>query len=690
MLDYSDPFTVIDVDKPENEKEQHLANTIFTQFQSYCERSVSGTGFHIVITGTVPKGKRRDNVEIYSGQRFMLFTGDIINGHSRIGNHQELLTQLFDEMGGINLTGPVDLTDYTDSLLSDSELHEMAISAVNGDKYDALCRGDLTGYPSQSEADLALVSILCYYSNNNEQVRRMFRYSALGKREKAIRNDKYIDYTIARVRGNEPPRVNLAELKMPAPPPAAEPIVLEPAPKHEFIKAAHDFDYPPGLVGKIAEYIYHQSPYPSKEIATSAALAFAAGVTGRQYHIRGAGLNLYLFLLARSGFGKEAAKDGIDHLMSTVASAGVPGVMEFKGPGKYASAPALAKTLSKFPCRFSIVGEGGLYLKELSKARDDSAQSTIYRMFLDIFTKSGKGKMLDSTAYSDSAKDVSIVHAPALTMLWESSNDAFDRSINLQMFEQGLIPRFIVVDVKHELPKFNHECGSAPPEWLTNAVAQVTSQVLSYTQQNVFVEVECDTAASQYMENVRETADARRRGRVVAGWEDALLSRIGVKVQKVAGVLAVWDNPSKPVVTLEHAKWAHALVTGGIEEQSKKVVDGDFGDNEMAKALKLMKRAIGRSRIAGDAQRRSMKIPQYLDAQRNLIPVAPLKQAGQIALQNTAPHYRTRIIQDCIQTLVDEEWIAELNPHQARELGSRGTKIYAMALDIDAKLKELD
>jgi hypothetical protein len=50
--------------------------------------------------------------------------------------------------------------------------------------------------------------MLAFYTRNNEQIRRLFRMSMLGKRDKAT--DKYIDRMISRIRGNEPPPVEVS------------------------------------------------------------------------------------------------------------------------------------------------------------------------------------------------------------------------------------------------------------------------------------------------------------------------------------------------------------------------------------------------------------------------------------------------------------------------------------------------
>lgn len=73
---------------------------------------------------------------------------------------------------------------------SDEEVIARATAAANGDKFADLYAGRWQDYyPSQSEADFALVDIIAFYTQNRAQISRMFRASGLGQREKGKRID---------------------------------------------------------------------------------------------------------------------------------------------------------------------------------------------------------------------------------------------------------------------------------------------------------------------------------------------------------------------------------------------------------------------------------------------------------------------------------------------------------------------
>lgn len=66
------------------------------------------------------------------------------------------------------------------SYLSDEEVIEKASNATNNEKFLNLWTGNIKSYPSYSEADLALTSILAFYAGGNtDQIDRLFRQSEL-------------------------------------------------------------------------------------------------------------------------------------------------------------------------------------------------------------------------------------------------------------------------------------------------------------------------------------------------------------------------------------------------------------------------------------------------------------------------------------------------------------------------------
>jgi archaellum biogenesis ATPase FlaH len=171
-------------------------------FDSYTERSKSGKGFHIWIKGNIGRGRRKEGVEVYSQERFIICTGDVYLNKS-ISARPEQLATLLESMG----TQALDLDPVPDEpeKEKDNVIIDRAMKAANSEKFAALRRGEWKelGYPSQSEADSALMHMLTFYSPNGDQVKRIFRTTELGTRDKATEDDKYLDRTIATARRDQ-------------------------------------------------------------------------------------------------------------------------------------------------------------------------------------------------------------------------------------------------------------------------------------------------------------------------------------------------------------------------------------------------------------------------------------------------------------------------------------------------------
>ncbi|MBK1674175.1 hypothetical protein CKO35_12845 [Ectothiorhodospira shaposhnikovii] len=203
MLHEGDPFTCIDLDVKDETAPQVVEgyHNAIRNFDSYTERSRSGKGFHIWIEGNIGAGRRKDGVEVYSQERFIICTGDVVLDRP-IAARPAQLASLLDSLGQQQTTVsemvelPADADDW-------HVLHR-AVSARNTEKFCKLWQGDWQeDYTSQSEADFALLSILAFYSESNEQVRRCFRESRLGKRDKAQKDDRYLNFSLSRIRGRQ-------------------------------------------------------------------------------------------------------------------------------------------------------------------------------------------------------------------------------------------------------------------------------------------------------------------------------------------------------------------------------------------------------------------------------------------------------------------------------------------------------
>lgn len=207
------PFTGVDLDDSVDPITHHLrgwAVEIVQALNSYCEWSPSGTGVHIIVRGSLPEGRRKGEIEMYSSGRYFTFTGRHVAGWpTTINDATQALHDLYESIGPQRPSSQAQpCTPFVPSNVTDSEIIERARRAQNGAKFSRLWAGDTTGYTSQSEADLALCSMLAFWTGPDEQqIDRLFRQSGLyrDKWDRADYRASTITHALDRTEFYEPP-----------------------------------------------------------------------------------------------------------------------------------------------------------------------------------------------------------------------------------------------------------------------------------------------------------------------------------------------------------------------------------------------------------------------------------------------------------------------------------------------------
>src|SRR5205814_8361946 len=117
-----------------------------------------------------PGGRRKGCVEMYAEGRYFTVTGVHVAGTpTTIAERTASLAALHTRIFGSNGNGRHEVPARTARTVDgdDVRLIERARAARNGTKFDALWRGDFSAYRSQSEADLALATLLAYWTNGD-------------------------------------------------------------------------------------------------------------------------------------------------------------------------------------------------------------------------------------------------------------------------------------------------------------------------------------------------------------------------------------------------------------------------------------------------------------------------------------------------------------------------------------------
>lgn len=651
ILNEADPFTCIDLDVKDavsNPDEPDVWTPperfdfywrIVEHFNSYTELSRSGKGLHAWVKGKIGRGFRRDGIEIYSQERFIICTGAIVLNRP-VENRQMMLDNMVTQMR----PAPKEFhLEELEPVEDDWSILERAVNAGNSEKFCALWSGkwQQLSFPSQSEADLALMSMLAFYSESNSQCRRLFRESGLGQREKATKNDKYVNYTLTLIRerqarelkadisaiiqsaetvqklaaeeirklqygaeaanvgasspfGPVAPR-NVTSLHVPgqgdpslahAP---AEVTAASLAPVSAGVVSAGEngIPWPPGFAGKIAQFVYQSATRPVKEVAIVAALGLLAGIAGKAWHIPQSGLNLYIILIARSAVGKEAMHSGISAIIKA-CSRDNPMFHKFVDFTEYASGPALTKACVANPCFVNVSGEWGRKLKRLAQEDGrDGALQTLRTQMTNLYQKSGPTAIVGGIGYSSTDNNVASVAGVSYSMIGETTPGTFYEALTETMMEDGFLSRFLTIEYDGKRPDENEYTLETPDIALTKAlnnlatqadlmIAKDYSMAIGRTEESAKLMKEFNLVCDRH---INETDDESRR---------QMWNRAALKSLRLAGLLAVADNWMTPCITREHIVWAQDIIMRDIAVMQRRLESGDVGNGDKAREKKII------------------------------------------------------------------------------------------------------
>lgn len=653
ILNESDPFSCVDLDVKDaethpDEPDKWTTADDFSRYMSivhhldsYTERSKSGKGIHIWVRGKIGKGYKREGVEIYSQERFIISTGDVYVSKT-IEQREMLLLNMVHQMRPLQKT--IELEELPEES-DDWHILQTAVNASNRDKFIKLWKGlwkdeEFPSHWTQSEADLALMSMFTFYSPSNAQVRRLFRESGLGKRDKARKDDKYLNFTLKTIRDRQareqavemsallqsaelvrqaaleeiqrlqggvpaapavesvfgalPPRT-VTPLQLPgtgepvATPPPAEGALAQLAPvTPAAIHAAETgLPWPPGFVGSLAQYIFNSSWLPIKEVSIAAALGLMAGICGKAWHIPKSGLNLYIVLVARSAIGKEALHQGISSVVNACLQKS-PIFGNFVDFTEYASGPALIKACSQRDSFVNVSGEWGRRMKRIASEDDrEGPMTTLRTQMTNLYQKSGPQSIVGGIGYSSQENNIEALTSVAYSMVGESTPQTFYDSLTESMMEDGFLSRFLVIQYEGDRPEENANIIEYPDEALVQYLCGIANMADLSNGKGETQAVQRTEEAARMLKrfsddaakNIRGTTDESRR---------QMWNRATLKALRLAALLAVGDNFNNAIITADHAKWAIDLVMADITVMQRRLDGGDVGINDASRERKIV------------------------------------------------------------------------------------------------------
>lgn len=312
-----------------------------------------------------------------------------------------------------------------------------------------------------------------------------------------------------------------------------------------------DLQWPPGLLGELAQAANEFFVIPNRTAATVTALSLVAGIVGRRYNINSGGLNLYSTVMMPTGAGKDSIRKFCQRVLMDKALLGTNG-LSFLGPQNFTGPKALLSELQSRPSMLCVMTEAGLLYKT-----DSGDKQGLTRVILQAYTSSGQYEIIEQERYSSQQDSIGIIHAPALTILNEATPVTLLNELkHRESINTGELPRMWIFMLNGATPYPNpvpHQLNM--PNQLADHLKVLLNNCYSI-QNNAIPEVINVPVPSGYRDFAHECIDIKNRLMEETPNHAIMYTRAAHKVLKTAAVLATLDNPTHPQISALHWTWA--------------------------------------------------------------------------------------------------------------------------------------
>ncbi|WP_036986212.1 DUF3987 domain-containing protein [Pseudogulbenkiania sp. MAI-1] len=311
-----------------------------------------------------------------------------------------------------------------------------------------------------------------------------------------------------------------------------------------------DFPEPfPGPMADAVEAILKTSIKPQPELAAMATLSAMAAVCGNLFHLwDGLRLNLYFLGVGKSGIGKDASLKAARKLAR--------GKRAMSGPkliGTPASGEGLEDSLIDIKATYCVMDEIGHFFCIMNDPKAPSHKQENARKILELFTASNDLYTTRALA----SKPSRVINHPAFNLLGMTTPERMGQSFDPNDFADGTAGRFLFVITSHNPSIKEVESEFVVPDTFHSAAEQIDKNAILAAADGIVIQATKE--AKEYLSQLSRQFDHISKYSP-SPWEGALSVRSVEKLKRIAGILAAWANPDKPVITVEHVEWAAQFV----------------------------------------------------------------------------------------------------------------------------------
>jgi hypothetical protein len=381
-----------------------------------------------------------------------------------------------------------------------------------------------------------------------------------------------------------------------------------------------DFNVVGGLMGECARWIFDTSRSPIREFSVMSAIAAMSVFFGRRcVGPTGLGLNIYLVMVAPTGFGKNRPLTAPGIISRSFGDAG----QRLIGPTNVTGDSAIERALRISPCLLMPMDEFGLILQGATSRNAPPWTQTISRALLELHSRSEPDATWKAKLTADSKSETRPIEQPTLSILGASTPEEFYDGLTTNSTSNGFLNRLVVISVNDRPKEQEIDAINRFPVDLTErlkAAVEGFPQAPGNLSRTSF----SDPSMTARMIAVPYANDgAKRRFQLVQTDKMRMLDsetelagvaeRVSENTSKLATIRAISRNPADPSVSVEDIEWAWAIIhrsidavavgvarymSGSANEALKKLIFGhiqDSGTGGIPKSILMRRRGVAKA-----------------------------------------------------------------------------------------------
>jgi len=306
----------------------------------------------------------------------------------------------------------------------------------------------------------------------------------------------------------------------------------------------------PGVMTALVEAALEVAPKPQPDLTLLAALIGMASVCHGRYALpSGARMNLFGLGVGNTGSGKDMPQT-LARILGKVA-----GVRQFAEAG---SGQGIEDHIVSYTGTLLIIDEISSTLAATYAKGAPAHLKAAEAMYLKLFSAS---KSFYTTRILSTATKVTsgrTVDHPCVSLLGFATPQGLGEALGQGAITGGLLGRMLLARAVDAPPFKRSQASFQLPDVVRHRLEQFDPEPKDPFDEAIQL-VEVPDRINMQLDRLASAFDAEAQS-VASEGERALLVRSFEKLERIAGVLAIWEDPGSPVITGPMVEWAEALV----------------------------------------------------------------------------------------------------------------------------------